>query len=100
MDEDLMNHDMIKKLQKIEEKTINKYLGEGVKELFNDVQKECRDFKENVFYREVVDIDEELTDIFPQSKNNVQNKKKKKRLKIYSDSEDEDIEEHKNKKFK
>ncbi len=99
MDEDIMNNEIIKRMQKIEDKYMNKYLSNEVKELVNDVIKnKCKDFKENIFYKEVVEIDEELTDIFPSKKNNIKNKKKK-RLKIYSDSEDDEENEN-NKKVK
>ena len=90
MNEEILNNDMIKKLQVIEEKSIKRYLREEVKELFNDVQNKCKDFKENVFYKQVAEIDEELLDIFPPYNNN---KKKKKRLKIYVDSDEENEQE-------
>ena len=91
MNEEILNNEMIKKLQAIEEKSIKRYLREEVKELFNDVQNKCKDFKENVFYKQVVEIDEELLDIFPPY--NYKNKKQKKRLKIYIDSDEENEEE-------
>ena len=95
MIEEIMNNEMIKKLQKIEEKYTNKYLREEIKEIFNDVvQKNCKDFKENIFYKQVVEIDEEL-DLFPSSKY-INNNKTKKRLKIYNDSDDDDEEEIEN----
>ena len=89
MNEEILNNDMIKKLQIIEEKSIKRYLREEVKEMFNDVQNKCKDFKENVFYKQVAEIDEELLDIFPP----YNNKKKKKRLKIYVDSDEENEQE-------
>ena len=95
MNEEVMNYDIIKKLQEIENKSIKKYLREEVKELFNDVQIKCKDFKENIFYKQVSEIDEELMDIFP-SYNNT-NKKPKKRLKIYIDSDEENEEKNENK---
>ena len=95
MTEEIMNNEMIKKLQKIEEKYTNKYLREELKEIFNDVvQKNCKDFKENIFYKQVVEIDEEL-DLFPSSKY-INNNKTQKRLKIYNDSDDDDEEEIEN----
>ena len=90
-----MNNDLIKKLGEIEEKYKNKYLREEVKELYNDViNNKCKDFKENIFYRQVVEIDEELN-LF----GSIDEKKKRKRLKIYDDSED-DEENVNNKKLK
>lgn len=87
-DDPIMSNDLIKKIQEIEEKYKNKYLREDVKELYNEViENECKDFKENVFYKQVVDIDEELDSLEP-NKNYDLNKKK--RLKIYSDSEEEE----------
>ena len=95
MVEDIMNNDLIKKLGEIEEKYKNKYLREEVKELYNDViNNKCKDFKENIFYRQVVEIDEELN-LF----GSIDEKKKRKRLKIYDDSED-DEENVNNKKLK
>ena len=95
MAEDIMNNDLIKKLGEIEEKYKNKYLREEVKELYNDViNNKCKDFKENIFYKQVVEIDEELN-LF----GTIDEKKKRKRLKIYDDSED-DEENANNKKLK
>ncbi len=95
MVEEIMNNELIQKLEHIEEKYKNKYLRDEVKELYNDVvQNKCKDFKENIFYKQVVEIDEELN-LFGA----VDENKKRKRLKIYSDSEDDEENEN-NKKVK
>ena len=96
-----MNNEMIKKLQKIEEKSLKKYLkNEEVKEMINDVIKnDCKDFREKIFFKEVAEIDDELVDIFPSYKNS-KNNIRKKRIKVYSDSEDEEQDKNINKNTK
>ena len=92
----IINNDLIKKIQEIEEKYKNKYLREDVRELYNEViENECKDFKENVFFKQVVDIDEELDLLEPIKNYDI--KKKKKRLKIYSDSDEEEDNNEENK---
>lgn len=91
MSEDVYNNEMIKTIQKIEDKYTNKYLRDGFREFFNEViQEECKDFKEK-FFKEVAEIDEELDDFFPENKK--RKIFKKKRPKVYSDSEDENEDE-------
>ena len=85
MEENVFDNDLIKKIQKIEKKYLNKYIREDLKDLVSDViNNKCKDFKENIFYKQVKEIDDESNN-FGQIKNN-----KTKRLKIYSDSEDEE----------
>ena len=92
MKEDVMDNDLIKKIQKIEEKYLNKYVRDDLKDLINDViHNKCKDFKENVFYKQVKEIDNESND-FGFKNHDYQNKKNKSRLRVYSDSEDENDE--------
>ena len=85
MEENVFDNDLIKKIQKIEKKYLNKYIREDLKDLVSDViNNKCKDFKENIFYKQVKEIDDESNN-FGQI-NNI----KTKRLKIYSDSEDEE----------
>ena len=85
MQENIFDNDLIKKIQKIEKKYLNKYIKEDLKDLVGDViNNKCKDFKENIFYKQVKEIDDESNN-FGQINNN-----KTKRLKIYSDSEDEE----------
>ena len=85
MEENVFDNDLIKKIQKIEKKYLNKYIREDLKDLVSDViNNKCKDFKENIFYKQVKEIDDESNN-FGQINNN-----KTKRLKIYSDSEDEE----------
>ena len=85
MEENIFDNDLIKKIQKIEKKYLNKYIREDLKDLVSDViNNKCKDFKENIFYKQVKEIDDESNN-FGQINNN-----KTKRLKIYSDSEDEE----------
>ena len=72
MKADVLDNDLIKKIQKIEEK----YL----------INNKCKDFKENIFFKQVKEIDDESNN-FGKNKNN---NKTSKRLKIYSDSESDD----------
>ena len=84
MEENVFDNDLIKKIQKIEKKYLNKYIREDLKDLVSDViNNKCKDFKENIFYKQVKEIDDE-------SNNFGQINNKTKRLKIYSDSEDEE----------
>ena len=86
MEENVFDNDLIKKIQKIEKKYLNKYIREDLKDLVSDViNNKCKDFKENIFYKQVKEIDDESNNFGPINNNN-----KTKRLKIYSDSEDED----------
>ena len=85
MEENVFDNDLIKKIQKIEKKYLNKYIREDLKDLVSDIiNNKCKDFKENIFYKQVKEIDDESNN-FGQINNN-----KTKRLKIYSDSEDEE----------
>ena len=85
MEENVFDNDLIKKIQKIEKKYLNKYIRDDLKDLVGDViYNKCKDFKENIFYKQVKEIDDESNN-FGQINNN-----KTKRLKIYSDSEDEE----------
>ena len=69
-----------------------RYIREDLKDLINDViYNKCKDFKENVFYKQVKEIDDESND-FGFKKNNYEKNKNKTRLRIYSDSEDENDE--------
>ena len=66
MADNVLDNDMIKKIRKIDEKFTKKYLKEDFREFFNDViEKQCKDFRDNVFYKQVAEIDEELIDFFP-----------------------------------
>ena len=86
MEENVFDNDLIKKIQKIEKKYLNKYIRDDLKDLVGDViYNKCKDFKENIFYKQVKEIDDESNNFGPINNNN-----KTKRLKIYSDSEDED----------
>ena len=86
MEENVFDNDLIKKIQKIEKKYLNKYIRDDLKDLVGDViYNKCKDFKENIFYKQVKEIDDESNNFGPINNNN-----KTKRLKIYSDSEDEE----------
>ena len=102
MADNVLDNDMIKKIRKIDDKFTKKYLKDDFREFFNDViEKQCKDFRDNVFYKQVADLDEELIDFFPKYKEYKRRTKKiQKRLRIYSDSEDENDDENDNKKTK
>ena len=90
MEEDVHDNDLIKKIKKIEEKYTNKYIRDDLKDLISDVMNnKCKDFRENVFYKQVKEIDNESNDFSSKDDKNQKNKKKK-RLRIYTDSEDDD----------
>ena len=102
MADNVLDNDMIKKIRKIDDKFTKKYLKDDFREFFNEViEKQCKDFRDNVFYKQVADIDEELIDFFPKYKEYKRKTMKiPKRLRIYSDSEDENEDENDNKKIK
>ena len=52
------------------------------------INNKCKDFKENIFYKQVKEIDDESNDF-----GTINYINKTKRLKIYNDSDDEDKEE-------
>ena len=90
MEEDVHDNDLIKKIIKIEEKYTNKYIRDDLKDLISDVMNnKCKDFRENVFYKQVKEIDNESNDFSSKIDKNQKNNKKK-RLRIYTDSEDDD----------
>ena len=90
MEEDVHDNDLIKKIKKIEEKYTNKYIRDDLKDLISDVMNnKCKDFRENVFYKQVKEIDNESNDFSSKIDKNQKNNKKK-RLRIYTDSEDDD----------
>ena len=71
---------------------INKYIKDDLKYLISDViNNQCKDFKENVFYKQVKEIDDETNDFG--TKSNYEQKNK--RLKIYNGSDNEDENEKK-----
>ena len=89
MQENIFDNDLIKKIQKIEKKYLNKYIKEDLKDLVGDViNNKCKDFKENIFYKQVKEIDDESNNFCAVKDKKDENKNK--RLKIYSDSEDEE----------
>ena len=91
MQENIFDNDLIKKIQKIEQKYLNKYIREDLKDLVGDViNNKCKDFKENIFYKQVKEIDDESNNF-----GQINYINKTKRLKIYNDSDDEDKEEKK-----
>ena len=101
MDEDVMNNDMIKRLQKIEEKSIKKHLKNGMKDIFYDViQNRCKDFRENVFFKEMAEIDEELDSFSPKRNYNKNENKDRKKIRYYIDNENEEEEEESEKNAK
>ena len=55
------------------------------------INNKCKDFKENIFYKQVKEIDDESNNF-----GQINYINKTKRLKIYNDSDDEDKEEKKN----
>ena len=82
MQENILDNDLIKKIQKIEEKYLNKYIREDLKDMIKDViNNKCKEFKENIFYKQVQEIDDESNNFGLKQNNN-----SKKRIKIYSDS--------------
>ena len=86
MQENILDNDLIKKIQKIEEKYLNKYIREELKDMIKDViNNKCKEFKENIFYKQIQEIDYDSNNFGKK-----QNNDSKKRIKIYSDSESED----------
>ena len=96
MADNALNNDMIKKIRKIDDKFTKKYLKDDFRDFYNDViENKCKDFRDNIFYKQVADLDEELIDFFPKYKEYKRRTKKiQKRLRIYSDSEDENEDEN------
>ena len=87
MKDDVLDNDLIKKIQKIEEKYLKKYIREDLKDIVSDViNNKCKDFKENIFFKQVKEIDDESNN-FGKNKNY---NKTSGGLKIYSDSESDD----------
>ena len=97
MKEDILDNELIKKIQKIEEKFLNKYIRDDLKDLVSDViNNKCKNFKQNIFYKQVKEIDDESNDFSYKKKGN-KNINDIKRFKVYSDSESDDEKEKKTK---
>ena len=79
-DDDFLQNEIIKNMEKIEFDHANKYLRNNVKEIFDDIRNECKDFRNNVFYKKMADLDEHLDDAYIRHKkdqnNNIQNHEK------------------------
>ena len=90
-----MDNDLIKKIKKIEEKYLNKYIREDLKDFISDViHNKCKDFKEKIFFKQVKEIDDESNN-FGSQNGKYQNNKNIKRFRVYSDSESEEENEEK-----
>ena len=74
MEENVLDNELIKKIQKIEEKFLKKYIRNDLKDLVSDViNNKCKNFKENVFYKQVKEIDDESNDFGYKNKDNKNN---------------------------
>ena len=69
-DDDFLQNEIVKNMEKIENSHVNKFLRTNLRDIFNDVRNECKDFRNNVFYKKMADLDDQLDNAYIRHKKN------------------------------